>query len=687
MRPVRLLLGLHQPLTAAVLTLALGVAAVGGPAAPWRVFGPAARSVALLLPAGGPSPLETPGTTVRVSLDAQNQQLTSPSGSPSISADGRYIVFRTSRLVRNFDLGIVYLRDRVGGTTTEVAHGSIVAGVAVTFSTVSQPVISGDGRWVAFVSGAPKAGPGQHTILIWDRTNGTVGPAMPAGTSASASDPALSFDGRFLAFRTPDPLVSGDTNELDDVYVLDRDSGGFDRVSVASGGAGGIRGVSGEPSISADGRYVAFTSTMIRLVQQTVPVGRSQIYLRDRTAGSTILLSVGPGGAVGDLASEHPSISASGGAVAFASHATDLVPGDGNGLEDVFVWSAGAPLVRASVGGGGGDADGPSVAPAISADGGSVAFASSATNLVPGDTNDVSDIFLRDLVTGVTTRVDVAVGPSQANGRADAPAISGTGRFVAFESSAGNLVTNDTNQLGDVFVRDRTPAIGFTPVPVDFGVAAAGSPTATRALTVTSAGSGPVSISTLGIAPGSAAGYSIVSDGCSGLSLHAGQSCQAVVGFAPSGSGPTTGSLSVPNDAPSGPQAAPLTAIVLPGQGNAPTITLSPKVGPPGTVVIVSGTGFAAGQPVSLTWSPGITPTPLGPIAAAPDGTLSAQVLVLPNDVEGPRLLTASSIVAGASGVPASAGFLVVPHTAAPPVSPYLRLAILGPERPLILRH
>jgi hypothetical protein len=144
----------------------------------------------------------------------------------------------------------------------------------------------------------------------------------------------------------------------------------------------------------------------------------------------------------------------------------------------------------------------------------------------------------------------------------------------------------------------------------------------------------------------------------------------------------------VADSAPGAPHMATLTGLVLPpGQTGAPKIVLSPTVGPTGIVTLVTGSGFVAGQPVTLTWSPGITPVPLTPVQAAPDGTISAQVLVLPGDVLGPRTLSASSVVNGTPGPPATAGFLVVAQTAQPPSSSLVRIAIRGIERPLIARR
>ena len=155
----------------------------------------------------------------------------------------------------------------------------------------------------------------------------------------------------------------------------------------------------------------------------------------------------------GDSAS--PAISADGRYVAFGSDASNLVPGDTNGTSDVFVRDLRSGTTqRVSVATDGTQANGDSDSPAISADGRYVAFASYASNLVPGDTNGTADVFVRDLRSGTTRRVSVATDGTQANGDSGSPAISADGRYVAFESDASNLVPGDTNHCVDVFVRD-----------------------------------------------------------------------------------------------------------------------------------------------------------------------------------------------------------------------------------------
>jgi len=275
------------------------------------------------------------------------------------------------------------------------------------------------------------------------------------GQASNASDyPVISADGRFAAFMSLAPnLVWGDTNGLGDIFVRDLQTGLTTRVSVDSLGGQANR-QSTNSSISGDGRYVAFASYATNLVPGDTNDG-SDIFVHDMQTGTTELISVDPGGGVGGYYSESPSISHNGRYVVFNSFATNLVPGDTNGTQDVFVRDLQPDLTTlVSVDSSGIQANGPSDGPSISGDGRYIAFASSATNLVAGDTNRVADIFVRDLQTGVTTRVSVDSNGVQANVSSSKATISADGRYIAFESFAENLVPGDTNQTYDIFVHD-----------------------------------------------------------------------------------------------------------------------------------------------------------------------------------------------------------------------------------------
>jgi Tol biopolymer transport system component len=213
-----------------------------------------------------------------------------------------------------------------------------------------------------------------------------------------------------------------------------------------------------EPAISAHGRFVVFRSSASNLVardaQRSPGAG---VFVRDRVAQVTRRVSVGPGGQPANHNSREPAISADGRFVVFESVASNLVAGDTNHKYDVFVRDRRTQLTRrVSVGPGGQQANGRSFEGAISAHGRFVTFLSDASNLVAGDTNGTSDVFVRDRVAQVTRRVSVGPGGQQANESSFDTVISAHGRFVAFASDASNLVPGDTNNTGVVFVRDRT---------------------------------------------------------------------------------------------------------------------------------------------------------------------------------------------------------------------------------------
>ena len=229
----------------------------------------------------------------------------------------------------------------------------------------------------------------------------------------------------------------------------------------ASGG-----GNSMNPIITPDGRYVLFASTAdnLALTSSNTPFSaqsppKINVFLRDRTNGTTVLVSInlaGNGGGNGD--SIPIELSTNGQYALFESSASDLVPDDTNNLTDVFVRDlVNGTNILVSIGVDGGCANGVSWESAMTPDGHYVAFASTASNLVPGDANGIQDIFVRDLVTGVTTLASPgATGP----GRSDSPQLTPDGRYVAFLSTATNLVPGATT-TGEVYVRDLTGAVTY----------------------------------------------------------------------------------------------------------------------------------------------------------------------------------------------------------------------------------
>jgi Tol biopolymer transport system component len=280
--------------------------------------------------------------------------------------------------------------------------------------------------------------------------------AVDGGKTDGASfTPSISANGRYVAFASAaSTLVAGDTNTAEDVFVYDRMARTAERVSLSSTGAEGDAASYG-PAISADGRHVAFTSAASNLTPGDSN-GQLDVFVRDRETQATILVSVGPQGAMGDGPSVAPSISGDGLLVAFESDADTLVREDNNGTGDVFIRDLVTRVTRKlSVAGNRQQTESPSFGPDISADGSSVAFESFSSRLVPDDTNGALDVFVADVASGSLDRVSLATGGGQANERSYSPSISADGRIVAFSSFASNLVTDDTNGLLDVFLHRR----------------------------------------------------------------------------------------------------------------------------------------------------------------------------------------------------------------------------------------
>jgi Tol biopolymer transport system component len=404
-------------------------------------------------------------TITPVSVDSAGNLGNSGSYNPSISADGRFVAF--SSLASNIVPGDtnntydIFVRDTLTNTTTRVSVDS--AGNQADRNSDGAS-ISPEGRFVAFNSDASNLVPGDTNntfdIFVRDRLTNTttrlsVDSAGNQGNSRSTS-PSISADGRFVAFDSgASNIVPGDTNNSFDIFVRDRLTNTTTLVSVDSAGNQGNSG-SGTPSISADGRFVAFISNASNLVPGDTN-DDTDIFVRDRLTNTTTRLSVDSAGNQGNGNSYNPSISANGRFVAFDSVASNIVPGDTNNSFDIFVRDT---LTNTTTGVSVDSAGNPgniiSGSPSISADGRFVAFTSNASNLVPGDTNINRDIFVRDTLTNTTTLVSLDSAGNPGNSYSIFPSISADGRFVAFYSFASNMVPGDTNNTDDIFVVDTS---------------------------------------------------------------------------------------------------------------------------------------------------------------------------------------------------------------------------------------
>jgi len=410
-------------------------------------------------------------TTTLVSVNSFGVQGLRPSRNVSITRDRRFAAFSSEcRNIAANDTNLasdVFVRDRLTGVTdcASVDPSGAVGNDASGNEAV--PRLSDDGRYVAFSSRATDLVPGgtlrSGHNFVRDRWNATtelvnVDSNGIEGDYAAIGPASISADGRYVAFTDYSTnLVPGDANGAFDVFVRDRVAATTERVSVDSSGAEG-NGLSVEPSISADGRFVAFWSSASNLVVNDNN-NTEDVFVHDRATGATERVSVDSSGLEGDLGSVRPSISSDGRLVAFASAATNLVAGDSNGQIDIFVHDrASGATERVSIDSSGTEANDDSWDPAISGDGNVVAFASDATNLVSKDQNARSDIFVHDRTSGATRRVSLGDGGGESNGINLQPAIDDHGRCVAFMSNATNLVALDGNYNWDCFVRDRVVA-------------------------------------------------------------------------------------------------------------------------------------------------------------------------------------------------------------------------------------
>ena len=350
--------------------------------------------------------------TWRASVSTEGAESDGPSMKPSISANGRIVAFPSSasNLVPDDGNGVqdVFVRDRVSGTTQRVSIGR--AGEANATSLAA--LVSADGRVVVFSSDASNLVPDDRNraldVFVADRATGavsriSVGPFDESTHRSEAS--SVDAHGAVIGFRSYAPnLVYADWNGKADVFVHDRRSGALERVNVSSAGveanAATFRGM-----VSGDGRFVGFRSRARNLVP--ADTNRAlDAFVHDRWTGATTRVSV----------------------------ASDEAQADPRGLDrsvrrDLFASR-----------------------PFLSADGRYAAFSSRAANLVPRDWNGLSDVFVRDLLTGTTRRVSVSAGGREANGASIVAGISADGRVVAFTSLADNLVAGDTNGRADVFV-------------------------------------------------------------------------------------------------------------------------------------------------------------------------------------------------------------------------------------------
>lgn len=361
-----------------------------------------------------------------------------------------------------------------------------------------EPSVSADGRYVAFASLAGNLVPDDTNqvkdIFIKDTVSGETR-RVSTNSNGSEADgdsiqPSISADGRYVAFSSiasnlvpgDDPVCSNSETawNCSDVYVKDMQSGEIVIASISSDGQRGDWD-SSEPSISADGSLVAFSSYASNLVEddqdacgtEAAPTNCADIFVHEWRTRLTSRISITADDENADGDSTQPSLSSDGNLLAFTSMASNLDENDDNNVSDVFLYRlVDGDLSRISVASGGADANDASFEPSISADGRFVAFTSQASNLVPGDTalcktggieKNCSDVFVKELGQRSLVLVSRTADGSLVNGASKTPSISGDGLTVAYNSQASNLVAGDTvlctetignGNCTDIFVTD-----------------------------------------------------------------------------------------------------------------------------------------------------------------------------------------------------------------------------------------
>jgi Tol biopolymer transport system component len=404
---------------------------------------------------------QAPQLVERASVTSEGVEATLGSLGAAISADGSVVAFGSvaDNLVEQDRNGKsdVFTHDRAAGTTTRVSVAS--DGTEADLWSYN-PALSGDGRLVVFESDATNLVRGDTNgfidIFVHDRDTGRTWRVSVDSHGVQADlpcfEPAISADGSTVVFQTYSTgLAGGGPLGVQHIYAHALATGGTTRVSVTSGGLAANKS-SWSASLSGDGRFVAFSSQATNLAPGDFN-GSHDVFVHDRDLGTTRVVSVSSTGALGSGPSEGPSLSGSGRYVAFTSWAKNLVPGDTNDHTDAFVHDrVSGRTVRASVSTHGAQGDSHSGRPRLSWNGRFVSFHSHAATLVEGDTNGQQDVFLRDLHAARTRRVSVSVDGEQGNALSLLPSATADGLTIAFESHAQNLVPDDTNAEGDVFV-------------------------------------------------------------------------------------------------------------------------------------------------------------------------------------------------------------------------------------------
>lgn len=475
---------------------------------------------------------------------------------PQMSTDGRYVLFGSYEdLLPESGLGAnLFILDRSTGqyeAVNDADTGHSLRG----WSWLPEAAMSGDGRYVVWCS--------YFRVLVRDRVAGTTSALMIHGRPYRTRECQFAFneDGRFLAFASSDSrLVAGDTNDTRDLFVLDRSTNALERVSVSSSGAQ-ADGLSHAPMLNADGRYVMFFSFATNLVPGDTN-GADDVFVRDRATGTTTRVNVDAHGAQTEGGLSYTffpngrTISGDGRFVTFASYAAGLLPDDPPnpaGTTHVYVVDRDSGNVeRVSVDSAGANANDSSYQPTISADGRFVSFSSRASNLVPGDYGDDTDVYVHDRDAGRTERASVwssgaeSTNLTRGQSFSGGGSLSGDGRFVAFYSVA-DLAQGASRHGVNVYLHENGGTdywvFAVTPSKFDFGEQAVGTASAPMQFTVANDSTQPLPILTLELRLEDKDHFTETND-CP-AALPVGGRCTISVTFAPKTLGPKFATLKV----------------------------------------------------------------------------------------------------------------------------------------------
>ncbi len=557
----------------------------------------ALSGVALATPASA-----APGDITLASTSDTAIQGNGYSSWPSVSADGTKVAFLSA--ASNLDPGDtdtivdVYVKDLVTGSLTLASTSDIGKKGN---SSSSEPSLSADGTKVAFWSAATNLDPGDTDskvdVYVKDLVSGKLTLASTSAKETKGTkgngysfDPSLSADGTKVAFRSSaSNLDPGDTDIWLDVYVKDLVTGSLTLASTSADGTK-ANDFSYQPSLSADGTKVAFWSVATNFDPRDTDAFED-VYVKDLVTGSLTLASTSADGTKGDSSSAQPRLSADGTRVAFSSDASNFDPRDTDTVNDVYVKDlVTGNLKLASTSADGTKGDKYSYQPSLSADGTRIAFISAASNFDPRDTDTdtVTDVYVKDLVTGNLKLASTSANGTKGNSNGAQASLSADGTGVAFSTYASNLDPGDTDFDDDVYVKELgdedTPDVPAPNISIGHVTVAEAAGTATLQVTLSRADHQGVSV-----------GYS-TSNGAA----TAGQDYTASAGTLVISAGHATGTITVPilNDTIDEPAtqsfsvqlAAPEGAVIVDGSG---TVTIRDDDRPTGVrisdAVIVEG--------------------------------------------------------------------------------------------------